>query len=838
MNSMMNVGEVMNDRELVARILTNNLIKYGDILPDGFEFQATHGTEATSVVPMRRSNYLRYAAYLHEDSSHNPHFVSGDDLLRLNCSLKKGARPLYLESWYGSQEAGYSARLVEYYNVDDVEGEAPELDALKAFDKEQSQADRLDALRGHLSADPEFKPYDNESLSAATIREYMMHKLASRYQQDDENASQINAAVCQNLFHDYGISYFDKENPLFFDDEIQSFQKNPRQLFDVLMEASKRYSGFEKELAELQKNADLTQQAAPEPETPKEETAKDNAPFRTLKVHLDFANTIITHPLTGEVMAENGDATFTGEEAYLLLCAMLHEDKERFNDEKDFFRYGDGKASYSLEYGEGDDKFILGSNRHDLGYLEYGNRTSITDALKYVTKRPYEFLLDNPEKLNSYIGKCICDGADSEAKRKAYCQNKIKELDKAFQGFQDEEKAYLASQKEVDSYNHYKARLYTYICREEDLTDENLRGNHGNRKISKDLIEEILPADELKNYCVIPVGETFKKVCHSFASDASADTEYANYTELRNGLPSSMVAFTSTKPPTSDAICNKPLLNVMSADDLEIMKSIRDFNIKIEVIEKPAWQSYKDDADLLRKTCREYGFENGAQINGYKAIMTLCDLCEKEEKAYADAISSRIYFPGDYPTLKISYDFGDQKHPFGIYKWGTGELSGQATIGQNFGYKNEVPALVSKMRRSLYKIEHLTGDIIPRSFLESEQRIPQKLPDYEESLKTYHKQYPAPEIPISRPPADYYLDCYRYFRNEALLDPNNNYKIKVVQAATVAMARSGRNEAKIQSIANHLAQMPSYKEDAKEILNTLKAPWIKPVFAEAKKHER
>ncbi len=449
-SSMMNVGEVMNDRDLIARILTNNLAKYGNILPDGFDFQATHGTDATSIVPMRRSNYLRYAAYLHEDSSRNPHFISGDDLSRLNCTLRKDVRPLYLESWYGSPETGFSARLVEYYNVDDVKGEATELDALRAAHVNQSQPERISALRDFLSADPDFEPYNpnaDTAKPADIIHEYVMHKLATQYSSQDEKDIQINTAVCQNLFHDFGIDYYNHENPLFFEHEIQEFKKHPRQLFDIFMEASKRYSKLEKEITRLQS----VQQTDSEPEKQEEEPAKElpeNAPFKTLKVHLDFIDATITHPITGEIIAEDDvNQTYVGEEAYLLLSSIIHKDKEIFDNS--LIDDGDGKASFSLEYGEGDDKVILEKSRHDLGYLGYGNKCSVADSLTYAVTQPYQFLLNSDEYRNGYYGKTLCNGLEDAEERVKYCHNKIEAAKHAFHSFQEEEKSYLASQKEV-----------------------------------------------------------------------------------------------------------------------------------------------------------------------------------------------------------------------------------------------------------------------------------------------------------------------------------------------------------------------------------------------------
>ncbi len=366
--------------------------------------------------------------------------------------------------------------------------------------------------------------------------------------------------------------------------------------------------------------------------------------------------------------------------------------------------------------------------------------------------------------------------------------------------------------------------------------DANMKSdNHMDSQGLKEIARDIIPAEKMKNYCVIPVGHTFKKACRSLATSDVADTEYENYTSLRNGLPPSMVAFTTTCPPTSDLICHKPVLNVMYADDLEILKSIRDFSIQIDIVKKPVMADNIDDVNWYS----QYGFQRGVKITGYEAIKTLSNLCNKDERIYSDALSTGIYWSGCNPTIKIDFDFGNNKLSTGSYQWGTGELSRKATLGQYFfPKKDEVSNEVNKLRHSLFKIMHLTGDRFSKNFFSNEQINLEKVPDYDKSLKKYHEQYPAPEIPSGRPSKDYYHDCYQYYVNEALLNPQNSSKSKVIQNAILAMVYSGRNEAQIKSIANNLAKCDYYKDDAKAILKVLKLPCVKSALSEAKRRER
>lgn len=733
--NMMNIDEIMNDRDIVARILLKNIYQYGNILPDGFSL-ATHGV-GDHITPMRRSNYLRYAAFVHDDTSRNPHFISREDIQRTGAIISnRRIRPLFLESWSGNAESGYFARLVELYNVDDVISDHPDIKALQ--EHPDSYRPNYVAVQKILGKDVGENP--------RAIYEHVMARLADVSRQEHEvltdNDVLENLAACQMFFHEYHIPYFGKEHPLYNSDDMMLFQAKPRFLFDTFMAGAKKYQKF----MNLQtKNAEIPQ-ILPEQE----------GDFGSLHVHVDFVDATVKNPKTGEAYPYE-DFDLTGEDAYLFLSAMNHEDKVLFNSER--IESGDGKARIMIQYGSGED-LIKVEERTDLKYLSYGNSDTVHGSLERII-----FPLCDDEKSKKEVQRCL-------------------------ESFHKEEQSYLEKHADIDAYNHYQAHLYTYICRKSDF--ESIKDSNQLGHLS------IIPSEKLKDYCVAPVGETFKKVYKAIASSDYSEEQYRDYTISRDGIPASMIAFETSAAPTASSISKKPFLYVLKKEDRDVLRAVRDFKVTFSITKMPPLDFSVDN------TIMSYGFKDKEMMTGYQAFETLMNVCDKENRASLENIYDGIFSPGENPVVAVSFKFTNKEsEPWStdIYQWGRGALSSRITIASSFGFK----PVANKMVSSLCKAAHVVGAYFDITFRGAIQHDHIKVPDYATSVENYERINKIPEIPISRPSRDYYDECYQYFIGKALLDSQNDSVEKIATSVILDMIKSGRNERHINSIAKNWA---------------------------------
>lgn len=777
MNHVMNIDEVMNDRELIARILLKKIRTYGDIFPKEYvAVSPRHGTNE-SLIPMRKSNYLRYAAYLQSDSPQSSLFLSNEMTGTLGGIPSSNAKPLFLESWSGAPEIGYTARLVEYFNLNDISGGNEELDSYRKMDADHQQQDKLynyQSIRNYLGGNAAFGEVSAQDLKnhPELLYAHVMHELVEKQEksQDEEKDRYANLAACQILFHDYHIAYFDKERPLFNDDDLKYFQANPRELFYAFMSGEEKLKSLIYDKKEVRENQIMKDQGK----------EKKNELFDSLQIHVDFVDMNLKKPYSDENYPTE-DFDLHGEEAYLFLAAMNQADKQRYNGE--LLDSGDGKARFSLRYkGSGqDDELHIESDRFDLGYLGYGNKSSIAECLNYLSVAPSAYLL-------------------KEGKISAEEHKKLEEdVATVLKMFEKEEKAYLAKHKEIQDINAYRGKEYVYICRKSDFDEQ---------KNAFFLAKPVSP-EEMKEYYVVPVGKAFEEFSRDISTSQHAEEQYKEYTVQRDGLPDSMVAFRTPLKPTNSMIASTPVLCVFSKDDMEELRSIRDFEVKVSVKKEPvAYNMAYLNCNMM------YGFENELVLTGYEAMKCLERLNEKDTNDCFDAVNNQIYIPGENPLLSVSLKFSedDQWHTES-YKYGIGDIGSKVTLANALGYPENAGA--QNVCNAFKKIIHLSGDIVGIDFKGTAYKKPD-MPTKESSLKTFEQENQKPVVPVT-PYVKYFQDCYDYYIQRALMDEQNDSVRKAVTAATIEMATDGFTAKQIEYIAGLIAHK---EEDVHYIAGT------------------
>lgn len=259
----MNPNQVMNDRDLIARILTQNLRQYGNMEPAGFYARPMHGT-GDELRMMSRANYLRVAAYLHEDSPQNPHYISQEEADALHLAVKPKARPVYLEYWTRTADGGYSADIVPYYNIEDTVGRHNRIDAFRHDIPEHDTPKQVQDAASYLGMTEVPK-------TGEAIRDFAYQTGLA------EELTPVEAkAFSQLVLKDFHLTSNFSQNPLYSEEEIQSFENNPRLLFQAITRASTLEHNLPVLLAEREAS-----QTTPEPEPVQE--AVSSTPESTLE---------------------------------------------------------------------------------------------------------------------------------------------------------------------------------------------------------------------------------------------------------------------------------------------------------------------------------------------------------------------------------------------------------------------------------------------------------------------------------------------------------------------------------------------------------------------------
>ncbi|MGN0950108.1 MAG: hypothetical protein ACI4OH_05120 [Mitsuokella sp.] len=833
----MKVNEVLNDRDLIARILTKNLRQYGNLEPSGFYTRPVHGT-GDELRMMSRSNYLRVAAYLHEDSAKNPHFVSQEEAVSLHLVVKPSARPVYLEHWTRDNQGEYSADLVPYYNIDDTIGRHKRIETFRHVIPERDQPKHLQAAASFLGLDA--APENGEGIRDAA------------YQVAQEmGLSVLEAkAFSQLVLKDYNLTSDFSKHPLYSEDEILAFDANPRSLFTAVTQASKLErnlpvllaqkeaqieapapeageeqqvvqedaSKAPKEEPSKQPSAEKPEEKVPpkEPETApkeataseKEEPAKDTKAeeasketkqpesefFKTLKVHLEYCDKELVD-FEGNPYPEPCD--LTGEKAYEFLVQLNHLDKACFSHGRTdkVLAQGDGKVSFSLSYGENLPKLSPGDTHlfqnigAKMGDLTFCNATSVAQMLDKKALWILHKILESDKQAKNILqlSHKPIDDEHIQDIREDVKPTLTAFQEKVLEPLQKEEDAYLAKHPEIKAIQDETVTPYIYVCRKEDYTKEGI-DIHSNG---------LVPADEMKDYVILPVSQAEPVLTSLATSEEKARKVDERYTKARNGLPNSMVAFYSSHNPDLMTMKNENVLLVIPHKVIKTLKTLQHISAKL---------FYKDNVFDTAEHVRN--------LHGIGVFSRLDDYLHEDHDNYKHMVQSGIRYAGMEPqaSMTIAWD-GDSsgKDAFQI-RAGNG-IEGKAFAEE--GLDRYLPKRLEDddtpnkeaVYEALNNYSHY-GNTYFSPYKNFDADIYDRpLPTLDESLKVYQETAPLFEPSpraLDKIDSDYAERCYDVFKSYGTIKEANDTPAKVWKDATQRMLDTGHSREEIKAVAQQI----------------------------------
>lgn len=832
----MNPNQVMNDRDLIARILTQNLRQYGNLEPAGFYTRPMHGT-GDELRMMSRANYLRVAAYLHEDSPQNPHYISQEEADALHLVVKPKSRPVYLEYWTRTADGGYSADIVPYYNIEDTIGRHNRIDAFRHDIPEHDTPKQVQAAASYLGMTEVPK-------TGEAIRDFAYQTGLA------EELTPVEAkAFSQLVLKDFHLTSNFSQNPLYSEEEIQFFENNPRLLFQAITRAST----LEHNLPVLLAEREASQTTPPEPvqeavstpestlepasklkqetvEEPKPESSKPQEPKQELVsdkpepapesrnqkeetkasssvseqkpstpaskpkqavaeqegsvfpsglvVDLKECNLDVLRDLKGNPYTNN--SRLVGAQAYKFLVRLNELDKAHFShpitsplSTDDGVEYGD--ISFTVAHGKNNKSNV--SIDLTLDSLYFQNASSVTEMIGNYMLAKYRHSLDSPSEL-----------AETFAPYQDTLKEEIEKVEKNFLApLKKEEDAYLANHPELKAINEKSVTPYIYICRKEDY------GNCSHNDLAKGSIKKV-PEMELKNYCVMPLKEVTDILEKYTEPNGTKDID-ERCLKIRNGLPKNMIAFYSTKSPSNQMCSQTEMLFAMPKQELEKLRPLRHLSVT------PSKQNGVMDVE---------GDRASEKIRGIKAIYELGDCMAKDYERYTKAVRNRITYPGENIDVLLTIGWDIERTGQASEMLGTGKMTNtilREGIGSYLPKFEDNPEKTQKVQNELMEaidvFTHYGNPYI--SFQKDFQSslLQQPLPTKEESLRTWKENIFSSDKK-SYMDADSVESFYNIYRSYALIFPENDTVAQAWKSATQKMLDTGYTKSEIKNMATRI----------------------------------
>ena len=835
----MNPNQVMNDRDLIARILTQNLRQYGNLEPAGFYTRPMHGT-GDELRMMSRANYLRVAAYLHEDSPQNPHYISQEEADALHLVVKPKSRPVYLEYWTRTADGGYSADIVPYYNIEDTIGRHNRIDAFRHDIPEHDTPKQVQAAASYLGMTEVPK-------TGEAIRDFAYQTGLA------EELTPVEAkAFSQLVLKDFHLTSNFSQNPLYSEEEIQSFENNPRLLFQAITRASTLEHNLpvllaEREASQTTPEPEPVQEAVSTPEStlepaskpaqetveePKPELSKPQEPKQELVsdkpepapesrnqkeetkasssvseqkpstpaskpkqavaeqegsvfpsglvVDLKECNLDVLRDLKGNPYTNN--SRLVGAQAYEFLVRLNELDKAHFShpitsplSTDDGVEYGD--ISFTVAHGKNNKSNV--SIDLTLDSLYFQNASSVTEMIGNYMLAKYRHSLDSPSEL-----------AETVAPYQDTLKEGIEKVEKNFLSpLKKEEDAYLANHPELKAINEKSVTPYIYICRKEDY------GNCSHNDLAKDSIKKV-PEMELKNYCVMPLKEVADILEKYTEPNGTKDID-ERCLKIRNGLPKNMIAFYSTKSPSNQMCSQTEMLFAIPKQELEKLRPLRHLSVT------PSKQNGVMDVE---------GDRVSEKIRGIKAIYELGDCMVKDYERYTKAVRNRITYPGENIDVLLTIGWDIERTGQASEMLGTGKMTNtilREGIGSYLPKFKDNPEKTQKVQNELMEaidvFTHYGNPYI--SFQKDFQSslLQQPLPTKEESLRTWKENIFSSDKK-SYMDADSVESFYNIYRSYALIFPENDTVAQAWKSATQKMLDTGYTKSEIKNMATRIEQ--------------------------------
>lgn len=432
--------KVFESRNIVNKIIVDNLRDYGDVEPPAI--YGRHYNDGTRTkYQFSAANYLRIAAAQREYRYQDLRWLSEQAIVDKNFIVKDNAKPVEIEYWEGIEDGqSYDGNLRNFYNAADIvemNGTGKIISGNEETDLEYA----LDLLRVNgVVADGKINSYDQ---IFSSVREYATKNGA------DEFAAPLTSQLFFKTSH---LSYDYEQHPLYTEKQINKLAENPKILFHAMKKAQEVVKSMQmNQERELKNMADKIQN-------------EWDQPFKDLSVDFFWSERCLKD-LQGKEYKEGQH--LQGEAAYQFLVQLNAADKEQFNSKLQGFGNYD-KTKLAIKYGNYDH----GEMRIDLGDLELSNKTLIADALVVRFNEYRNYLMTNDQAMNAHMSFQKSQGEEVTREQViAECEKENMQCERAMQQFAKEEKRYLERNPELKQINEQKADTFLYYCKEQDFSN-------------------------------------------------------------------------------------------------------------------------------------------------------------------------------------------------------------------------------------------------------------------------------------------------------------------------------------------------------------------------------
>lgn len=505
----------------------------------------------------------------------------------------------------------------------------------------------------------------------------------------------------------------------------------------------------------------------------------DNDLFKNLEIELLYTDTPLLDP-QGIPYTEN--ITLNGIYAYELLVMLNAMDKSRFSN-NDISLCGDGKTSIKFSY-NGYNHSNGESIRIDLGDLEFGNKKTITEALKYRLNLYRMNLL----KFNNacYLNDALKDDETNMSidEARIILTKEISEVNKLLDSFAIDENKYLSMHPKIKKINEQDANPYIYVCKKSDY----------NGIISDRTIEKT-PNNALHNYCIMPVGNSFTSKIDDLGILNDNTVNESNFA-IRDGLPDNMMAIYASSCPqymkeNEFEACKCAL--AMPADDIKTIKELNKISITVED--------------------NEYGYIDSAKnlysITGVDALKWLRDLKKTDARNYLEICKQGYFTPQNNRKYHITILYDDKVLDKINFIEGTGKLAKRNIFPFEHDVRTKINMYLHYINENWYLLRDLqepTYDVICfEKHYKDTYHKDVNLPTVAESIAKWNELSPEPAIP-RRGDYEYYIKCHDTFMTYGCIDTQNDTFEKICKAAIMRMADTGRNVNQINTIIKNIAR--------------------------------
>ena len=790
-------------RKAVASVIIENLEYYRRLGPMSNTF-GTHGVQG-HIVPMGNANYLRYLAYASQHHNTSTHFLSESDIQKEGLQIKEGAEPLIIERWTVDAQKNYHCFNYPVYSISDLNGPEKVLDAYRKNLPQPFRTSR-EVIRRFLEEE-EVLPKD--TMPQANLLEQGIRAYAAKAAPDTLR-EQRHLAYLLLLTAD--LRPDNTTSPLYTEEDIQRLKDAPSLLFASFSAASKKMKSIRERLRFLERQIEQEKEERVHQLVEEEKTH----PLASLRItyHWSEAPNVFTDK-DGKPLPMDEGFELTGEDAYRFLVQANLADKKNFHSTGGYY-----KTKFTLAYGNTE----LGTDRYDLGDPCFDNQKSIAKAMEAHMTEPYQYYLDNDDKLRQHFSvmqqfngeelRGDPDYATPEAYR-AKLQKNVDEIHQFWQDFSKQEQAFLQEHPEYEKMNQEDAGLYIAMC---PISEYEVAKASG-------MVMETIPKDELHDFVTCePSAWKVHQAVMIITKDAVKENDqlkrYSGYAE-NPSIPEGFIAFKTAISPASIIWDNRRdaekypvgLSYVIPKEQIEKLQCLEDISL--------TWGSYKPAIEQPS----EYPPQTSTSLHALKNFEIAVN---HDDQIYKEALSKRVYVPGTCSQNELTVSVKGKPIYQISYRNGRGEL---AKASPNY-LSPKLPEHYKEAVEIYQRYESDSNRVLgqDRTYA-STPNADRPFPTVEESYTNFEKHYSKKPEKTSRLTREWREDAIQYYVTHPLVDPAIDTPKKAVLATISEMAKDGYTEARIKSVLENNGTT-RHREEAVALL---KSPEGKKAIRQARK---